>query len=237
MTRASLVEARPFRSSAWPWSQEQLATMGRVPGRGIVRPRARLRSDWPAPGRGAGARLALLALDLLWYAYHRAAHTFFPAVAGARRPPRPHSQLYVPDAPGLPSVRRAGLALRDLRGWSSCRPGVGKDAAFLAIAVLGTPANGEPRQQRPAHRLAQLRAHRHGDAPGTTNAARGTRQLRLGPSRSGTSCSARSSTNPGASQESAGPRGSRRVSPTRAGSAALAGLGRCRAGPRRGSRV
>jgi sterol desaturase/sphingolipid hydroxylase (fatty acid hydroxylase superfamily) len=133
MTRASLVERDlPFIGLALV--AEQLATMGvslvaasfaRVPGFGPI---GRL----PVAAQGA---LALLALDLLWYAYHRAAHTFSRLwrAHGVHHAP---SQLYVL----MHQVFHPFDVLVSRFAISAVvfvPTGVGKDGAFLAIAVLG----------------------------------------------------------------------------------------------------
>jgi sterol desaturase/sphingolipid hydroxylase (fatty acid hydroxylase superfamily) len=97
----------------------------------------------PADGFGPLGRLplvaqtlfALLALDLLWYAYHRAAHTFSRMwrVHGLHHSP---SQLYVlmhqVFHPFDLLVSRFLISLVVFRF-----SGIGPDAAFIAIVVLG----------------------------------------------------------------------------------------------------
>jgi sterol desaturase/sphingolipid hydroxylase (fatty acid hydroxylase superfamily) len=81
------------------------------------------------------AVVALLALDLLWYAYHRAAHTFARLwrVHGVHHSP---SQLYVLMHPVFHPldllVSRFAISLIVFK-LSGLRP----DAAFIALAVLG----------------------------------------------------------------------------------------------------
>jgi sterol desaturase/sphingolipid hydroxylase (fatty acid hydroxylase superfamily) len=81
------------------------------------------------------AVVALLALDLLWYGYHRAAHTFSRLwrAHGAHHSP---SELYVLMHPVFHPldllVSRFGIALIVFK-LSGVRP----DAAFIALAVLG----------------------------------------------------------------------------------------------------
>jgi sterol desaturase/sphingolipid hydroxylase (fatty acid hydroxylase superfamily) len=81
------------------------------------------------------AVVALLALDLLWYAYHRAAHTFSRLwrVHGVHHSP---SQLYVLMHPVFHPldllVSRFAISLIVFK-LSGLRP----DAAFIALAVLG----------------------------------------------------------------------------------------------------
>ncbi|NUP50336.1 MAG: sterol desaturase family protein [Catenulispora sp.] len=83
----------------------------------------------------AQAVFALLALDLLWYAYHRAAHTFSRMwrVHGLHHSP---SQLYVlmhqVFHPLDLLVSRFVISLVVFKF-----TGIGPDAAFIAIAVLG----------------------------------------------------------------------------------------------------
>jgi sterol desaturase/sphingolipid hydroxylase (fatty acid hydroxylase superfamily) len=122
----------PFIGSAFV--VEQVATMGvsliaaRTALDGGFGPADRL----PLLGQGM---LALLALDLLWYGYHRAAHTFARLwrVHGVHHSP---SQLYVLMHPVFHPldllVSRFAISLVVFKF-----TGISPDAAFIAVAVLG----------------------------------------------------------------------------------------------------
>ncbi|WP_042385153.1 sterol desaturase family protein [Streptacidiphilus melanogenes] len=133
MTRRSLVERDlPFIGLAVV--VEQVATVGVS----LVAAAAVPKDGFGLLGRAplaAQAVFALLALDLLWYAYHRAAHTFSRLwrVHGLHHSP---SQLYVlmhqVFHPLDLLVSRFVISLVVFKF-----TGIGPEAAFIAIAVLG----------------------------------------------------------------------------------------------------
>lgn len=133
MTKRSLIERDlPFIGLAVV--VEQIATVGVS----LVAAAAVPKDGFGPLGRAplaAQAVFALLALDLLWYAYHRAAHTFSRMwrVHGLHHSP---SQLYVLMHQVFHPLDL--LASRFVISLIVFKfTGIGPDAAFVAIAVLG----------------------------------------------------------------------------------------------------